>query len=136
MSAKLFRVIVPVPDMEQAVTFYSRLLGMTGESVAPTRYYFHCGGTILALVEPARHDREFRPNPEIVYFAVPDLEETLLRAREAGAQELEGKSLDESGNQIAVRPWGERSFYARDLFGNPLCFVDEGTMFTGRGGPS
>lgn len=30
-----------------------------------------------------------------------------------------------------VRPWGERSFYCRDPFGNGLCFVDEKTLFTG-----
>jgi len=30
------------------------------------------------------------------------------------------------------RPWGERSFYAVDPFGNPLCFVDQKTLFTGR----
>jgi len=31
---------------------------------------------------------------------------------------------------IAVRPWGERSFYAVDPFGKRLCFVDERTKFT------
>jgi hypothetical protein len=31
---------------------------------------------------------------------------------------------------IARRPWGERSFYMRDPFGNPLCFVDEASLFT------
>ena len=34
-------------------------------------------------------------------------------------------------DEIVVRPWGERSFYARDPFGNGLCFVDETTLFTG-----
>jgi hypothetical protein len=33
--------------------------------------------------------------------------------------------------RIATRPWGERSFYLRDPFGNPLCFVDAATLFTG-----
>jgi hypothetical protein len=37
-----------------------------------------------------------------------------------------------SGGQIGVRPWGERSFYATDPFGNLLCFVDGETLFTGR----
>ncbi|MEV0398474.1 VOC family protein [Actinoallomurus sp. NPDC050550] len=32
---------------------------------------------------------------------------------------------------IAVRPWGERSFYAQDPWGNPLCFVEEGTVYPG-----
>jgi hypothetical protein len=34
--------------------------------------------------------------------------------------------------EIAMRPWGERSFYMADPFGNPLCFVDERTLFTGQ----
>jgi hypothetical protein len=38
----------------------------------------------------------------------------------------------ESGCKVAVRPWGERSFYADDPFGNGLCFVDAQTVFTGR----
>jgi hypothetical protein len=29
---------------------------------------------------------------------------------------------------ISVRSSGERSFYAKDPFGNPLCFVDEQTV--------
>jgi len=36
--------------------------------------------------------------------------------------------------QIAVRPWGEWSFYLSDPFGKPLCFVDAATLFTGRPG--
>jgi hypothetical protein len=35
---------------------------------------------------------------------------------------------------IVRRPWGERSFYAVDPFGNKLCFVDRATLFTGRPG--
>jgi hypothetical protein len=35
--------------------------------------------------------------------------------------------------KIAQRPWGERSFYAADPFGNPLCFVARDSVFTGRG---
>jgi hypothetical protein len=33
--------------------------------------------------------------------------------------------------EVALRPWGERSFYADDPFGNPLCLVDAGTVFSG-----
>ena len=123
MSVKLFRVIIPVPDMDRAVTFYSRLLGFAGEPVAPERHYFDCGGTILALVDPAGHHRTFRPNPDYIYFAVPDLDAVFARGREAGCAELEPA--------IATRVWGERSFYARDPFGNPICFVDAATVYTG-----
>jgi hypothetical protein len=32
---------------------------------------------------------------------------------------------------ISVKPWGERSFYANDPWGNPLCFVEAGTEYAG-----
>jgi hypothetical protein len=35
------------------------------------------------------------------------------------------------GGDINVRPWGERSFYADDPWGNPLCFVEAGTVYAG-----
>ena len=58
MTARLFRVIVPVPDVDRAAEFYALLLGIAGERVVPTRHYFDCGGTILALVDPSGHERE------------------------------------------------------------------------------
>ena len=33
--------------------------------------------------------------------------------------------------QIARRPWGEVSFYLHDPSGNPLCFVDEQSVYRG-----
>lgn len=33
--------------------------------------------------------------------------------------------------EIARRPWGEVSFYLNDPWGNPLCFVDETSIFRG-----
>ncbi len=55
--------------------------------------------------------------------AVADLEAVFERAKAAGCVWLEAA--------ISARPWGERCFYARDPFGNPICFVDEGTLFLG-----
>lgn len=34
--------------------------------------------------------------------------------------------------KIKIQPWGERCFYAKGPFGNPICFVDEKTVFTGQ----
>jgi catechol 2,3-dioxygenase-like lactoylglutathione lyase family enzyme len=71
------------------------------------------------------------PNPEHIYFAVADLDAVFARAERLGGL------LDQIGDgglpmgRTAVRPWGERSFYLQDPFGNPLCFVDEATVFTG-----
>lgn len=33
--------------------------------------------------------------------------------------------------EIATMPWGEKMFYAKDPFGNPISFVDASTVFTG-----
>ncbi|MCH8025819.1 MAG: VOC family protein [Chloroflexi bacterium] len=134
MPAKLFRVTLPVPDMDRAVACYNRLFDSEGERIAPTRHYFHCGETIVALIDPSGHGGTFRASEDILYFAVPDLEAAQRRAQEAGCTEMDSDSLDGGGNQIAVRPWGERSFYSRDPFGNPLCFVHETTLFTGARG--
>ncbi len=126
MPVRLYRVILPVADIGRARDFYARLLGMPGQSVSPGRHYFDCGGTILACFDPRADGDPFdaRPNPDHVYFAVDDLESVFARAGSAGCAELEAG--------IQTRPWGERSFYAKDPFGNPICFVDEKTVFTGR----
>jgi catechol 2,3-dioxygenase-like lactoylglutathione lyase family enzyme len=121
----LFRVILPVTDINRAETFYRLVLGVSGKRVSPGRHYFECGGTILACYDP-RADGDaidLPPNPEHIYFAVNDIEAVFGRAKSAGCTEL-----DEG---IQIRPWGERSFYARDPFGNLICFVDEATVFRG-----
>lgn len=125
MTIKLFRVILPVTSIENAASFYARALGMPGQRVSGGRHYFHCGQTILACFSPREDGDDFdlQANPDHIYFSVTDLEGTFSRCREAGC-----KKLDES---IRKRPWGERSFYAEDPFGNKLCFVDESTVFSG-----
>lgn len=123
-GSRLFRVIVPVPDIEAAATFYSNVLGHPGRRVSPGRHYFGCGGTILACFDP-RSDGDpwdAQPNPDHLYFAVSDLETYLARVR---AQP--GSVVD---REIETQPWGERSFYCRDPFANKLCFVDDRTLFT------
>ncbi len=121
---KLFRVIVPVSDIAAAARFYEDLLGLPGTRVSSGRHYLDCEGTILALFSP-REDTDpwdARPNPEPVYFAVDDLEAVERRASALDAR------IDSA---IRVQPWGERSFYLTDPFGNRLCMVDRTTLFTG-----
>jgi catechol 2,3-dioxygenase-like lactoylglutathione lyase family enzyme len=122
---RIYRVILPVSSIERAAEFYAGLLGLRGRRVSPGRHYFDCGGVILACFEPRADGDSWepRPNQDHVYFAVADLEEVFARAQAAGCSWLE--------ERIESRPWGERSFYARDPFGNPICFVDEATLFTG-----
>lgn len=131
MTPKLFRVILPVSNIDEAARFYEHVLAIPGARVSPGRYYFDCGGTILACFDPRADGDAWdaTPNPDHVYFAVDDLAAVLARCREEGC-----KRLDE---EIKTRPWGERSFYADDPFGNKICFVDRNTIFTGpRGGKS
>jgi hypothetical protein len=61
---------------------------------------------------------------------VEDLEAIHTRASTLGAlsdADVHGRP----GGDIVTRPWGERSFYARDPWGNGLCFVQSGTLFIG-----
>jgi len=130
----LFRVILPVSDIDAAARFYGQVLGDEGRRISPGRHYFDCGGTILACFDPQRDGdaRDARTNPEHLYFAVDDVESTHDRVRAAGGT-LESTDDTHHGpmGKVAVRPWGERSFYARDPFGNPICFVERATKFTG-----
>lgn len=121
----LFRVALPTDDIEREARFYASLLGHPGERIAPNRHYFYCGQAILALVDPRAADGGVtpRPNVEHVCFSVPGIEATYAIARRAGCSWIE--------DRVRKREWGERSFYARDPFGNPICFVEEKTAFTG-----
>ena len=77
-----------------------------------------------------RITHEPRPNCEHIYFAVGDLEDVYRRARRVGGLSTRTGDGDLPMGGIAQRPWGERSFYINDPSGNPLCFVDERTVFT------
>ena len=127
MKLELYRVIQPVRDIEAAATFYSKVFGMPGERVSPGRHYFACGATILACYDPVADGDEIgdgwqhHPN-QYLYFSTQDLEGTLTRVRDAGG---------EIDAPIETMPWGERMFYAKDPFGNPISFVDQTTLFLG-----
>jgi catechol 2,3-dioxygenase-like lactoylglutathione lyase family enzyme len=125
-------VIVPVGDIERAAGFYQELLGDAGRRISPGRHYFPCGDVILALYNPAADGdaTEPRPNFEHLYFATPDLEGAYQRAARVGGLSTAVGDGNLPMGEISRRPWGERSFYMRDPFGNPLCFVDEATLFT------
>jgi catechol 2,3-dioxygenase-like lactoylglutathione lyase family enzyme len=133
MSMRLFRVIMPVDDLESAAGFYSTLLDQPGFRVSPGRHYFKCGDVTLAVYSPKgdRDARDPRPNFDHVYFAVDNIEEVFDRATKLGCLSKETGDGRLPMGQIATRPWGERSFYVHDPFENPLCFVDVKTLFTG-----
>ena len=126
MTSRLYRVILPVRDLETAVAFYSSLFETNGMRVSPGRHYYDLGGTILAIYDPiadgdAGAEWKHHPN-QYIYVGVSDLEAACERTRALGGTIL---------SEIESMPWGERLFYARDPSGNPICLVDDGTLFLG-----
>ena len=129
-APKLFRVILQVADLNKAITFYSKLLDTKVRPLRGSRAYFDCGPVILAILDPTPGGIKPKSNPDNIYFSVKDIEKAHARARELGCLSKE-KVHDESAGDVVTRPWGERSFYVEDPWGNELCFVDEKTVFTG-----
>ena len=130
-AIRLFRVIAPVTNLEEAARFYSAIFDHPGFRISPGRHYFDCGGVILAVYD-ALADGDAQPvrhNGEHIYFAVPDLEAVFKRAEHAGGLSTAIGDGNLPMGKIARRPWGEVSFYLHDPSGNPLCFVDDKSVY-------
>ena len=122
---RVFRIAIPASQIDRSREFYEVVLGVEADLTVPSRVYFHCGDVIVAVIDWAVEPLgPFRSTPENLYFATDDLDAAHQRATEARAREL---------TTIERRPWGERSFYCVDPDGNRLCFVDDATLFLGRG---
>jgi predicted enzyme related to lactoylglutathione lyase len=124
---RLYRVILPVSDIESAARFYAQVFQTPGERVSPGRHYFDCGGVILACYDPVADGDERGPGwqyheNQYLYFAVPDLQEIRARLHHAGGRKI---------TEIESMPWGERMFYAEDPFGGRISFVEDSTLFIG-----
>ncbi|HJX89125.1 MAG TPA: VOC family protein [Pyrinomonadaceae bacterium] len=134
-QTSLFRIILQVDDLDKAEDFYGKLLGDRGRRIPRgARHYIDCGPVILALVDvTGAGTTNTKPEllPDYIYFSVANLESFHTRAKELDClsdEDVHGASAGE----IVKRPWGERSFYVHDPWGNGLCFVDENTLFTGK----
>lgn len=120
---------IEVGDLAAAISFYTKLLGIEGRKQAGSRCYFNCGPVTLQVLDVSTV-REPHPAAKALCFTVKDLEAVYERARASGclaAEDVHGKP----GGSIVVHPWGERSFYVVDPWQNPLCFVEEGTVYAG-----
>jgi hypothetical protein len=125
-SAELFRINIEVGDVEQAAKQYSALFGQEGRPQAGSRCYFTAGAVTLQVVEVT----PVHTAAKALYFLVDDLDASFERAKTLGWLSKE-RVHGAPGGEISVRPWGERSFYAEDAWGNPLCFVERGTVYPG-----
>ena len=126
-APRLYRVILPVSDIELAAKFYSHVFEIDGERVSPGRHYFDCAGVVLACYDPLADGDDVAQGwrhheNQYIYFSVSDLEMIRGRIDEAGGHNL---------TDIETLPWGERMFYALDPLGSRLSFVDENTLFVG-----
>jgi predicted enzyme related to lactoylglutathione lyase len=128
-APSLFRLNVEVGNLEQAAGFYAALFGRPGRVQAGSRCYFSCGPVTLQVVDVSTVGPP-HPAAKALYFTVRDLDAVFERARSLGCLSSEGVH-GTPGGEIAVRPWGERSFYAEDPWRNPLCFVDVKTIYSG-----
>jgi predicted enzyme related to lactoylglutathione lyase len=127
-SIRLYRVILPVSDIDAAAKFYGHVFDEAGERVSPGRHYFNCNGVILACYSPSADGDDVGQGwafheSQYLYFSGPDLEVMRDRIVEAG-----GKLLTE----VEAMPWGETLFYASDPFGSRICFARSDTLFTGQ----
>jgi predicted enzyme related to lactoylglutathione lyase len=125
----LFRINIEVGDLDRAARFYGTLLGSAGRLQAGSRCYFTAGAVTLQVVDVSASSKP-HPAAKALYFLVRDLDAVFARAKDLkclSAESVHGTP----GGAIAVRPWGERSFYAEDPWQNPLCFVEAGTVYPG-----
>ena len=129
MNMKIFRITLEVSNLEEAAKFYATLLGIPGQRHPGSRHYFDVGDVILAVLDPTPGGLKPTPGAKSLYFAVDELEPVHTRAKELKAL-APFKVHGESAGNIVKRPWGERSFYVTDPWGNELCFVQEGTLYT------
>ena len=131
-APRMFRIALQVGDLAAAGDFYAKLLDDPGIPIPRgSRHYFHCGPIILALVDVTKGGEQPQATPDYIYFAVNNLEEFFARAQAMNCL-CKDRYHDQQAGEIVTRPWGERSFYVEDPWGNGLCFVDETTLFTGR----
>jgi catechol 2,3-dioxygenase-like lactoylglutathione lyase family enzyme len=125
-TPRLFRLNIEVGSISAAHDFYSDLLGLEGSPQIGSRVYFDAGGVTLQVVEtPTPHAAA-----KALYFEVRDLDALHRRASDLNCLSKEQVHGTPAGEPL-VRPWGERSFYADDPWGNPLCFVERGTIYAG-----
>ena len=128
-APNLFRLNIEVGDLKSAISFYTKLLGVEGRKQAGSRCYFDCGPVTLQVLDVSSVSHPHHA-AKALYFTVNDLEAVYERAKALRCLSS-GQVHDAPGGGIVVRPWGERSFYVEDPWKNPLCFVEEGTVYRG-----
>jgi predicted enzyme related to lactoylglutathione lyase len=79
----IMQILVPVHDLDRAVEFYERVLGLPLLFRYPGNAFLDANGVRLYLAKPTEPDFDGRAS---VYFRVPDVTATLERLEAAGAK--------------------------------------------------
>jgi predicted enzyme related to lactoylglutathione lyase len=123
MKCRLVRVLIRVPEIEGAAAFYEQVLGVSGRRVSPGRHHLALGDIEVVCYDPAAdgdlHDTAQSPSLWQLYVAADEIESVLNRVECA---------MGHVEQPISTKPWGERSFYACDPFGNRLCFIEASSL--------
>ena len=124
---QVFRVTLPVNDLNLAVRFYTGVLGLDGERVSAGWHYFKCGSVMLACHNAAAEREPVAvAHQSPLFIALDDrLDHIIIRARNHGATLLDA--------EVTRLPTGESGFRMRDPFGNALWIVEARSMQWGRG---
>ena len=125
-TPRLFRLNLEVGDADAAAAFYGTLFDAAPRPQPGSRVYVAAGPVTLQVVAVP----DPQPAAKALSFAVADLDAVHARAASLGCLAA-GEVHGTPAGRPVVRPWGERSFYCDDPWGNPLCFVDEGTIYAG-----
>lgn len=125
-TPSLFRINIEVGDLDAAQQFYGELLDQIGRPQMGRRVYFDAGPVTLQVVQTETPHTAAKA----LYFVTDDLDGVHRRAARLNCLSQEQVHGAPGGHPV-VRPWGERSFYADDPWGNPLCFVEAGAVYEG-----
>ena len=128
-TPQMFRLNVEVGDLAIAGPMYAELFGVPARGQAGARVYVSCGPVTLQVVDVSSQ-RAPHPAAKALYFTVHDLDAAHARAKKLGILSAEMVHGTPAADPV-VRPWGERSFYAEDPWGNQFCFVEAGTVYAG-----
>jgi predicted enzyme related to lactoylglutathione lyase len=125
-TPQMFRLNLEVGDIAAAAKLYGDLFAQPARPQPGNRVYLNCGPVALQVVGVAAP----QPVPKALYFTVNDLDAVHTRAKALGIDSSD-KVHGVRGGDINVRPWGERSFYVADPWGNTFGFVEAGTVYGG-----
>ena len=133
MSIKVFRITLEVDDLDGAASFYAKLLETPGKRHPGARHYFDCGGVIIAIPR-SNPGAGLKPTPipGSLSTSPSTTSRPRTRPRQSCSEALSPFAVhgQPAADVITLAPGGEKSFYVTDRWGNELCFVQEGTLYT------